>query len=571
MSVDIRGTIARQLSAAIDVPSERVASLLEIPPSVEFGDFALPCFTLAREYRKKPADIALDLAGRIGGERGKPGILSRAESKGPYLNLFLNREMVTGQILKNLYGSDFSALQAVGKGKPVVIDYSSPNIAKPFGIGHLRSTVIGNALRNVYQFIGYHVIGINHLGDWGTQFGKLIVAFKRWGSTEALEAGDPILYLYKLYVRFHAEAEKDSSLDDEARVWFNRLELGDPEARKLWQEFREHSLDEFRRIYERLGVQFAYYTGESFYGDLLEETVERIVQSGVTEMSEGALTVPLDDEDLPPALIRKSDGSTLYLTRDLAAVFYRFELFHFELALYVVGTPQSLHFRQLFGVLEKMELTWWERCHHVPFGQIRFKDGSMSTRKGNIIFLEEVLDRAVRLALEKIGEKNPTLRDKERVAESVGVGAVIFNDLKNSRINDIAFDWDEIINFNGETGVYLQYTHARSCSLLKKYAGRYGELSNVEGCKGGAEGYPIAFRLNEFEKTVQRAAQEFEPSILARYLLDLASEFNSFYNHHRVITAHVERSRSRALIVFCVRKVLRQGLELLGIDAIEEM
>jgi arginyl-tRNA synthetase len=571
MSVDIRGTIARQLSSAINIPAERTESLLEIPPSADFGDFALPCFTLAREFRKNPSDIASDVAERIGGGKEKPGILSRVEAKGPYLNLFLNREIVTGKIVEDLYGSDFSTLQAVGKGKTVVIDYSSPNIAKPFGIGHLRSTVIGNALRHVYQFLGYQVVGINHLGDWGTQFGKLIVAFKRWGSGDALDAGNPIQYLYELYVRFHAEAEQDSSLDDEARVWFNRLERGDPEARKLWQEFRDHSLEEFMRIYERLGVQFAFYTGESFYSDLLDETVERIVRSGVTEMSEGALIVPLDGEDLPPALIRKSDGSTLYLTRDLAAVLYRFEVFHFELALYVVGTPQNLHFRQLFMVLEKMGLPWWDRCHHVPFGQIRFKDGSMSTRKGNIIFLEEVLDRAVRLALKTIGEKNPTLAQKERVAESVGVGAVIFNDLKNSRINDIAFDWDEIINFNGETGVYLQYTHARACSLLNKYSRRYGELSNVGGCVGGVEGYPIAFQLNEFEKTVQRAAQEFEPSILARYMLDLASEFNSFYNHHRVITAHAERSRSRALIVFCARKVLRQGLELLGIDAIEEM
>ena len=571
MSVDIRGAIARQLGLAVNLPRDLVESLLEVPPNAEFGDFALPCFTLAREFRSSPADIASDMAERIGDSGGDGGVISRAQARGPYLNLFLNQAFVTGRILEDLYGSDFSSIREKGRDRTVVIDYSSPNIAKPFGIGHLRSTVIGNALKHLYQFLGYQVIGINHLGDWGTQFGKLITAFNRWGDADALNTDDPIQYLYKLYVRFHAEAEEDSSLEDEARVWFNRLENGDPEARRLWEEFRDHSLDEFKRIYDRLGVEFAHYTGESFYSDLLDETVETVVKTGVTEMSEGALIVPLDDEDLPPALLRKSDGSTLYLTRDLAAVFYRFNTFHFDLVLYVVGTPQSLHFRQLFRVLEKIGLPWWDRCHHVPFGQIRFKDRAMSTRKGNIIFLEEVLDRAVQLAWETIGEKNPDLKNRDRVAEAVGVGAVIFNDLKNSRIRDITFDWDEIINFNGETGVYLQYTHARACSLLNKYVERYGELSLAEEQAWGAEGYSIALQLNDFEKTVQRAAQEFEPSILARYLLDLASQFNTFYNHHRVITVHAKQSRSRALIVFCVRKVLRRGLELLGLVAVEEM
>ena len=571
MSVHVRGIVAEKLSAAVDLPVDRIQSLLEIPPNTELGDFALPCFVLARELRQTPARIAKDLEDRLGRVGERAGVLMRAEAKGPYLNLFLNRSAITSQILQDLYQTIFSHMQERGRGKTVVIDYSSPNIAKPFGIGHLRSTVIGNALSNVYGFLGYRVIGINHLGDWGTQFGKLIAAFKHWGSEEDLNKADPIQYLYRLYVRFHAEAEQDPDLEDEARQWFNRLELGDAEALRLWEEFKDHSLAEFMRIYERLGVRFEYHTGESFYSDRLEETIARIEKCGVTEVSDGAVIVPLDDEEIPPALLRKSDGATLYLTRDLAAAFYRYDAFQFDLALYVVGTPQTLHFKQLFKVLEKLKLPWWDRCHHVPFGQIRFKDGSMSTRKGNVIFLEEVLDRAVQLALDTIKKKNPDLRDKEGVAEAVGVGAVIFNDLKNYRIRDINFDWDEIINFNGETGVYLQYTHARACSLLKKYAEVYGEVSPGGGFAAGKEGYSIARLLNDFEETVYRAAGEFEPSIIARYLLDLAAQFNSFYNHHRVITSNPKQSRSRALIVYGVRKVLRSGLDLLGIEAVEEM
>jgi arginyl-tRNA synthetase len=570
MSVDFKGIISEQLSKIINLPAERIRSILEIPPNTELGDFALPCFTLARDLKKKPVDIARDLEARLNEQQPGDSILSRVESKGPYLNLFLDRPSITVQILASLYNSDFSHLLVEGKQKTVIIDFSSPNIAKPFGIGHLRSTVIGNSLKKIYEFLGYNTVGINHLGDWGTQFGKLIVAFKNWGSEEELNDGDAIRYLYKLYVRFHDESEKDDTLDIEARSWFNRLEQGDDEAVKLWEQFRDISLEEFKTVYDRLGVGFEHYTGESFYSSMLDDTLAAIEQSGATTISDGALVVPLSD-DMPPALLRKSDGATLYLTRDLAAAFYRYDTFHFDLALYVVGAPQSLHFNQMFSVLKALNLSWWENCRHVPFGQIRFPDGSMSTRKGNIIFLEDVLDRAVELALKTIRKKNPDLENPEETAESVGVGAIIFNDLKNYRTRDITFDWNEIMNFNGETGVYLQYTHARSCSLLAKYEKQYGAVDIDGRFDIGDEGYWIAALLNDFDEVVKRAAREFEPSIIARYLLDLASRFNTFYNHHRVITVNADQSRTRALLVCAVRNVLDHGLGLLGVKAVREM
>jgi arginyl-tRNA synthetase len=570
MSVDFKGILSEQLSEIIHLPKDRIQPILEIPPNDELGDYALPCFTLARDLKKKPVEIARDLKQKLSKQNTDSGILSKIESKGPYLNLFLDRPSITVQILSSLYDSDFSHLSAQGRGKTVIVDFSSPNIAKPFGIGHLRSTVIGNSLKKIYSFLGYHTIGINHLGDWGTQFGKLIVAFKKWGSSEELKEGDAIQYLYKLYVRFHDEVERDASLEDEARRWFNRLEQGDTEALQLWERFRDISLEEFKRVYERLGVSFEQYTGESFYGDMLNDTLAIIEKRGVTEISDGALVVPLSD-DMPPALLRKRDGATLYLTRDLAAAFYRQDTFHFDLALYVVGTPQALHFNQMFSVLKALNLSWWENCHHVPFGQIRFPDGSMSTRKGNIIFLEDVLDRAVGLALKTIREKNPDLDNPEEVAESVGVGSIIFNDLKNYRTRDINFDWDEIMNFNGETGVYLQYTHARSCSLLARYEKQYGVVNPKGTLVIGEEGYRIAILLNDFDEVVNRAAREYEPSIIARYLLDLASRFNTFYNHHRVITSDPDQSKTRALLVCAVRNVLNHGLGLLGVEAVKEM
>ncbi|HUT66503.1 MAG TPA: arginine--tRNA ligase [Spirochaetota bacterium] len=567
--VDTKKMIAELLSGVLELDPEQTRSLIEKPPNSDFGDFAVPCFGFAKKLRKDPKMIASDFAARV-----KPGgLIEKAEPRGPYLNIFLDRSRFIEEVIADLTGTGFDRPLAGGDGKTVIIDYSSPNIAKPFGIGHLRSTVIGNSLKRIFAYLGYRTIGINHIGDWGTQFGKLITAYKLWGDEKKL-VHDPIRYLYDLYVRLHREAEKDPSLEDDARQWFSRLEKQDPEALELWQRFRDLSIEDFKRIYGRLGVSFEHYTGESFYSNLLDETVEEVKKSGITQRSEGALIVPL--EDMPPALITKKDGSTLYLTRDIAAVLYRKKSYNFDMILYVVGSPQALHFRQLFGVLERMGNDWVSRCHHIPFGQIRFSHGAMSTRKGNIIFLEEVMDKAVSLARDIIEEKNPGLTNREEIAEAIGVGSIIFNDLKNSRIKDITFDWDEILNFNGETGVYLQYTHARIGSLLKKLEQKYGALEPFSElkfgeCQFGDEGYEIVGLLNDFEKTVRRAGKEFEPSVISRYLLDVAKAFNTFYNSCRVITEDELVSRSRGLIVLCCRKVLRQGLELLGISAIEEM
>jgi arginyl-tRNA synthetase len=564
MAVDIKGRLCKYLTSIISVDEKKLISLLEKPSNPEFGDFAIPCFELAKWKKERPNALAAELLSRIEGNE----MIERAEARGAYLNLFINRSYLTGEVVKEIIREGFKDLRQKGKQKTAIIDYSSPNIAKPFGVGHLRSTVIGNSLKKILSFLGYRIIGINHIGDWGTQFGKLITAFKRWGDDDTLEK-DPINSLYELYVRFHRESQKDPSLEDVAREWFNRLEKNDSEAMIIWKRFRDLSIEEFRRIYHRLGVEFEYYTGESFYGDMLDGTVERVKASGITEISEGALVVPLGD--MPPAMLRKKDGSTLYLTRDIAAALYRKESYNFDLALYVVGSPQTLHFRQLFKVLELMGLKWVSRCHHIPFGQIRFEDQSMSTRKGNIIFLEEVMDKAVELALKIIEEKSPHLNSKKEVAEAIGVGSIIFNDLKNSRIRDITFNWDEILNFNGETGVYLQYTHARISSLIEKFTKRVGKINYDDTLQFGEEGYGVAILLNEFEDSILRAAQNFEPSIISRYLLELASAFNTFYNAHRVITEDESVSHSRVLVVLCVQKVMKVGLELLGIRAVEEM
>lgn len=573
MSIDIRKELAKRLAPHFETSEDRIYSLLEVPPRPDFGDFAIPCFSFASVLKKDPSNIASLIQDRVNQDLSEgAGIIKNVVSRGPYLNVFIDRSYFIRNVVGELTRNDFEDIRSIGNGKTVVIDFSSPNIAKPFGIGHLRSTVIGNSLKKIFSFLGYRVVGINHLGDWGTQFGKLITAIKRWGSEEELEsAEDPVEYLYRIYVKFHSEAEKNPSLDDEARLWFKKLESGDEEAKRLWERFRNLSLDEFKRIYRRIGVEFEYYTGESFYSSMLDETIDLIKSKGITKVSDGALIVPFEDSSIPPALLRKRDGTTLYITRDIAAALYRFKTFHFDLALYVVGSPQTLHFKQLFKVLELMGMEWYACCHHIPFGQIRFADGVMSTRKGNIVFLEDVLDRAVELALHIIEEKNPFLEEKRSVAESVGIGSIIFNDLKNYRIKDINFDWDEIVNFDGETGPYLQYTHARSSSLLKKYFDQYGGLEFDPEINFGEEGYQLSLLLNDFEPIVLKSAEEFEPSIISRYLLDVASQFNSFYNAYRVISDDRELSRSRALIVACVKKVLKAGLELLGIEALEEM
>jgi arginyl-tRNA synthetase len=569
MSVNIKEKLAKELSTALSIPENRFLSLIETPPDSTFGDFAVPCFSFAKEMKKPPAQIAEELGMRLAAGMVHTNRIQQTQPRGPYLNIFIDRGSVVKDIVKDILIGEFLSVRKLGSGKTVVIDYSSPNIAKPFGIGHLRSTVIGNALRKIFSFLGYKVVGINHLGDWGTQFGKLITAFRKWGDETALNS-DPINSLFSLYVKFHDEAEKDPALEDEARNWFQRLEKKDREAVFLWTRFRDLSLVDFTRIYNRLGVSFDFHTGESFYDDMISETIERVKACGITEESEGALIVPLGNE-MPPALLRKRDDTTLYLTRDIAAALYRYEKFRFDLALYVVGSPQTLHFKQVFRVLDLMKCACAGNCHHVPFGQIGFEDGAMSTRRGNVIFLEDVLDKSVDLARKIIEEKNPELGNKQDVAEAVGVGAVIFNDLKNNRIKDVTFNWDDVLNFNGETGPYVQYTYARAGSLLRKFTQAYFIPEFEEGLHFGEEGYEVSVLLNRFEDTVARASKEFEPSLISRLLLDISSQFNNFYNTHRVITNDRDLSLSRALVVRGVKKVLKQGMELIGVVPVEEM
>jgi len=569
MGIDVKQILSQRLSQIFPLSEAVLYEAIEIPPDPRLGDFAIPCFYFAREMQKNPAQIASDFAIHFSQDAADDTLIHRTEAHGSYLNLFVNKGHIIQKIIRHSAYCNFEDLRERGRGKTVVIDYSSPNVAKPFGIGHLRSTVIGSSLKRIFTFLGYCVIGINHLGDWGTQFGKLITAFKKWGDEKELDT-HPIHYLYSLYVKFHSEAEKKSSLDDEARKWFKLLEQGDQEARRLWQHFKDLSLIEFKTIYVRLGVEFEHYTGESYYRDMIDETVAKVKARGITTESEGALIVSLGD-DIPPALMKKSDDSTLYLTRDIAAALYRHRNYHFDIALYVVGSPQTLHFKQVFRVLEAMGYDWFKNCYHVPFGQIRFADRSMSTRMGNVVFLDDVLDKSVELALEIVEEKNPGLGNKQDVAEAVGVGAIIFNDLKNNRIKDITFNWDEMLNFNGETGPYLQYTYARIHSLLEKFKQTYGDVEFKEDLPFGDEGYRICMLLSEFENTVVRAAKEFEPSVISRYLLEVASQFNNFYNSYRVISKDRSLSLTRALIAQGVMRVLGEGLHLLGIKTVDEM
>lgn len=552
------------LSKHLKQEPEQIAGDLETPPNPEMGDFAFPCFKLAKIQKNSPAKIAQSLADTL-----DPGeFFEKIEARGPYLNFFCNKEKLAEQTITSVLGErqNYGRLET-GQGKTVVIDFSAPNIAKPFGIGHLRSTVIGHALYRIFHALGYRCVGINHLGDWGTQFGKLISAFLQWGDGERLNS-DPINYLYELYVRFHREAESRPELEDDARTWFKKLEDGDETAQKLWLRFRELSLAEFMRVYKLLGVDFDSYQGESFYNEMLDDTVDMVKEKGLTKLSEGALVVELEDEDMPPCLLRKQDGATLYATRDLCAAIYRWQMYKFDKLLYVVGADQKLHFQQVFAVLKKMGYDWSERCVHVPFGLIRFKDGKMSTRQGTLVFLEDVLNRAVELADSIIREKNPGLVNKEEVARQVGIGAIIFGDLANDRIKDIEFDWDKILDFSGETAPYIQYSHARICSILRKtdaYDNYDARLLVNE------EEQQLIRSLARFPETISRAAEVYKPSVLARYLVDLAKDFNRFYHQCPVLQADEETKKARLALIDSVRQVLENGLYILGIAAPKEM
>ena len=538
--------------------------LLEKPKHVDHGDVAFPTFQLAKLLRKNPAQIAQEV-----GENVSSPLIDRKQIVGPYINFFLKKETVSSAVLKEVVAekNNFGNLK-IGNGANVPIDMSSPNIAKPMSMGHLRSTVIGNALANILEKVDYSPVRINHLGDWGTQFGKLITAYKKWGNEEDVRK-EPIKELLRLYVKFHEVAEEDESLEDEGRLWFKKLEQGNEEAVELWTWFREESLSEFNKVYDRLNIRFDSTNGEAFYNDKMDEVVDILDSKQLLSADQGAHIVNLDKYDLNPALIKKSDGATLYMTRDLAAALYRKKTYDFAQSLYVVGQEQSNHFKQLKAVLTEAGFEWSDAIHHIPFGLIT-KDGKkLSTRKGKVVLLEEVLNEAASLALKQIEDKNPALPNKETVAEQVGVGAVVFHDLKNDRLNNFDFTIEEVVQFEGETGPYVQYTRARAMSILNK-AG----VSNFDAADefGLSDEYSweVIKLLQEYPNTVKRAYENYEPSIIAKHAIHLAQAFNRFYANVRVLDEHEEKA-ARLALVFATTEILKEDLRILGVEAPNEM
>ena len=556
--------IASELAKVIDsLDQDAILNLLEQPKSSDLGDIAFPAFSLAKVERKAPQAIAADIAEKI-----DQSAFEKVVATGPYVNFFLDKSKISGQVIKSVIeaGADYGQ-QDEGKGQNITIDLSSPNIAKPFSVGHLRSTVIGDALSNIFRKMGYNTIKINHLGDWGKQFGLLMVAYKKWGSKEAVEA-NPIDELLKLYVRINAEIENDPELDEEGRKWFKKLEDGDPEATELWQWFRDESLVEFNRIYKLLGVEFDSLNGEAFYNDKMDEAVQILEDKGLLKESKGASIVELDDVNLPPAMIKKSDGATLYITRDIATAIYRARTYNFVKNIYAVGQEQSNHFRQLKAVLKKMGFDWSDDMVHVDFGLVTKNRQKLSTRKGNIILLEPTLQEAISRAKAQIEEKNPELENKEEVAHAVGVGAVKFYDLKTDRRNGYDFDLEAMVSFEGETGPYVQYAYARIQSILRK--ANFTPSTDATYSLSDPESWEIIKLLQDFSRVVKRAAENYDPSLIAKYAINLAQAFNKYYAHTRILDESPERE-SRLALSYSTAVVLKEALRLLGVDAPEKM
>ncbi|WP_315120079.1 arginine--tRNA ligase [uncultured Clostridium sp.] len=563
--MDFKKLVAERISENIELPIEKVEEFIEIPPKADMGDFAFPCFQLAKTLRKAPNAIASELKEKI----NKDGF-EKIESLGPYLNFFVDKEVFAKNTLEKVIceGEKYGHTN-IGEGKNVALEYSSPNIAKPFHVGHLFSTAIGNSLYKIMSSQGYNCIRLNHLGDWGTQFGKLISAYKRWVDEEALEK-EPIKELLRIYVKFHDEAEKDPSLEEEGRMYFKNLEEGSEEETKLWERFKNLSLKEFDRVYKMLNVEFDYYNGESFYGDKMDAVVEEIDKKGLLTDSNGAKVVMLEDYNMPPCIIKKSDGATIYATRDLAAALYRKNTYDFYKSIYVVGLEQSLHFKQVFTTLKLMGHEWAEDCKHIGFGLVRFSDKKLSTRKGEVIFLEDLLKESIDKTMEVIKEKNGELENKEEVAEKVGIGAVIFTYLKNNRERDIVFSWNEMLSFDGETGPYIQYSYARGKSILRKLGTVCGEVDYSK--LSSKEEFELIKTLEGFNNAITYSIDKLEPSIVTRYVIDVAKGFNKFYNLHSIINAEdkaTKKARLKLVEATCV--VIKNALALLGIEAVEKM
>lgn len=555
---------------------EQILSLLETPPEEAMGDFALPCFSFAKTLRKNPKLIAEEVKSGLEAQAELLGI-AKVEAVNGYCNIFLNRAAYVKQCLEKAVKENHG-VKKTGEGKTICMDYSSPNIAKNFHVGHLRTTVIGNSLYKIYEKLGYKVVRINHLGDWGTQFGKLIVAYKKWSSKEAVEEKG-IEELLRIYVKFNQEEEKNPALTEEARKWFVKMEQNDEDALAIWNWFKEISLVEFERVYKLLGISFDSYLGESFYRDKVPALVEELKAKKLLQKSQGANVISLEEYDMPPCLITKSDGGSIYHSRDIAAVLYRKQNYDFDKCLYVTGLEQSLHFKQVFTAIKVMGYDWSDALVHIPYGLVSLAGAKLSTRSGNIIYAEDILKEAMERAMEAIQSKNPKLENKAEVAKIVGIGAVIFHDLFNQRIKNVDFNWDDVLSFEGTTGPYVQYTYARAKSILRK--------SSVEAGKGvwtedGNEtihydlltddtSYALIKTLAGYEAAVEMAAERYEPSVVARYIISVASAFNKFYHECVILTAGEEEKLARLALVDAVQKILKDACSLLGMECPEEM
>lgn len=573
--VNFKEEIAKLIAEHVEgLALSEIQDMVEVPQDPKMGDYAFPCFKLAKVLRKAPPLIAKGIAEGISGD----SLFEKVEQVNAYVNMFISKEKFVSDVLSEvLTKKDDFGKSDMGGGKTVIVEYSSPNIAKPFHIGHIRSTVIGNSIYKIYDALGYHVIRINHLGDYGTQFGKMICAYRHWGNKEDV-IREPIKTLLSYYTKFHVEVEEHPELDDEAREIFTKLEHGEKEETELWQWFRDESLKEFTRVYDMLGITFDSYAGESFYSDKMPRFVKELKDKGIMEESQGANIVNLEEYGLGIALITKSDGSTLYITRDIAAANYRKETYDFYKNIYVVASQQNLHFQQWKKILSLLGYEWEKDCIHVPFGLVSLEEGTMSTRHGRVVFLEDVLNKAVEKTREIIEEKNPNAssEDIDETAKTVGIGAVIFQELSNNRIKDYVFKWDKVLNFDGETGPYVQYTHARCASVLRKAgeeivskAAALDGLNSEYLCSESA--YELAKLLYKFPEVVVDAGEKYEPSIVTRHIVDIAQSFNRFYHDEHILTDNEEEKIAKVALVLAAKTTLKNGLALLGMKAPERM